>query len=119
VSIQVKDYKVLKGILQVPFHSKLIALAMWISVRYSQVVFTSSYREKDKGVHGQTPCRGLDIRSRVFPDPDRVTRDINSHWLYDVDRLHLRCALLHGEDLGEHIHLQVHDKTKYLGGKKP
>ena len=117
MSIQVKDYKVLKGMTEVASHPTLVALTMWVSVRYSQTTFTSAYRKGDKGVHGQVPCRGRDFRSRVFPDPDRITRDINSHWLYDKDRLHLRCALLHGEGMNEHIHLQVHDKTKYLGGK--
>jgi len=116
MTIQVKNYKVLRGLMSVPFHPTLIALTMWITIRHSQTVFTSAYREGDKGVHGQNPCRGLDIRSKVFHDPRKIVNDINTHWLYDPGREQFRCAKLHDAGKGKHIHLQVHDKTRYLGG---
>ena len=63
MAITIKDWKVLKGIMIVAYHPKMIALAMWVAVHYSKLVFTSAYRMGDNGVHGQIPCRGLDIRS--------------------------------------------------------
>ena len=102
--------------LSVPFHPNMIALAMWVSTRYSQVVFTSTYREGDKGLHGKNPCRAMDIRSRCYGDPKKVEEDINTHWLYDPKRDDKRCALLHNSGQGIHIHLQVCDKSRYEGG---
>lgn len=119
-SIEIKDYKVLKGFLLVPYHHKLIALLMWVVTRYSKVVFTSSYREGDEGVHGTIPCRGTNIRSWIYNDPQSIVDDINKHWIYhpDPEKRHNHCALLHDSGEGEHIHLKTHDKTVYLSGKE-
>lgn len=115
-SIHIKSWKVLKGMLIVRFHPKMIALAEWVTVRYSEVVFTSAYRKDDKGVHGTIPCRGLDIRSWIYDEPQKIVDDINKHWEYDFKRPEKKCAILHNIGKGEHIHLQVHRRTKYLGG---
>jgi len=113
--IQIKDHRPLKGILQVAFHPQLISLVVWASYRYSSFIVTSAYREGDPGVHGQIPCRGLDIRSYVFADAAAVVADINEHWVYDPQRPEFKCAILHDVGMGIHIHLQSHDRTFYVG----
>ena len=120
MGIVIKNWKVLKGMLSVAFHPKMIALAMWITVRYSKVVFTSAYRSGDKGVHGTAPCRGMDMRSWHYDDPQVVVDDINVHWRYDpIKRPEMMCAILHNTGSGNHIHLQVHDNTQYLRDDMP
>jgi hypothetical protein len=120
-SIQIKSWKALKGLLLVAFHPKMIALAVWVSVRYSEVVFTSGYREKkihdnDSGIACTDPCRHLDIRSWVYENPINVVEDINKNWQYDHTRPEMQCAILHDTGQGVHIHLQTNDNTLYLGG---
>ncbi len=115
MAIQIKDYRVLRSLLEVPYHPTLIALILWITARYSETLFTSGYRKGDKGVHGQVPCRGTDIRSRVYDNPQAVVDDINAHWKYDPKRVNMRCALLHSVGKGLHIHLQVHPNTTIKG----
>ena len=120
MAITIKDWKVLKGMLVVAYHPKMIALAMWVAVRYSKLVLTSAYRMGDSGVHGQIPCRGIDIRSWHYNDPQVVVDDINVHWRYDpYKRPEMMCAIYHDTGSGKHIHLQVHDNTQYLRDDMP
>lgn len=137
-SLRPKSHKELQALMLVPYDHKMIALAMWIMTRLSEVIITSAYRKGDKGVAGTIPCRHLDIRSRIYDDPEKVVEDINRHWTYDHKRTHLKCALYHAKcaECGEnnlhthrkmcekcgadiaafwHIHLQTHDNTMYLG----
>ena len=114
--IVIKNHKVLRQLLEVPYYPTLIGLALWVTARYSETTFTSGYRKEDKGVHGTDPCRGIDIRSKDFDDPKAVEEDINAHWTYDPERPEKGCALFHDVGRGEHIHLQVHPRTKYIGG---
>jgi len=115
MTIQIKDWKTVKGLMLVSFHPKMIALANWAILRFSKIVFTSAYREGDKGVHGTIPCRGLDIRSWIYDAPQSIVDEINAHWKYDpVKRPEKRCAILHDTGQGQHIHLQVHKNTQYL-----
>jgi len=114
--IQVKDHKVLKGLLQYPFHPRMIELLSWFSIRYSETVITSAYRE-GFGVHGAIPCRGIDVRSWVFRRPQEVVDDINTHWEYDFERPEKVCAIFHDAGSGSHIHLQVHPNTKVKEAK--
>ena len=121
MSIKVKSYKTLKGLMVVPFHPKMIALAMWVATRYSEIVITSAYRgkkihDKDSGIAFTDPCRHLDIRSWIYPDAQKVADDINEHWQYDPKRSGFKCAVFHDVGQGKHIHLQVHPNTKFLGG---
>ena len=125
-SMKIKSWKALKGLLIVAFHPKMVALAVWICCRLSEVVFTSGYRpkkihDKDSGIASTKPCRHLDIRSYVYTDPQSVVDDINKHWVYDPTREHLKCAVLHDVGRGVHIHLQVHPKTVFVknGKTKP
>ena len=117
-SLRPKSHKVLKALMLVPYHSKMIALAMWLMVRLSEVVLSSTYRKdkihpKDSGIAGTIPCRHLDIRSYIYPDPQKVVDDINKHWVYDKKRPELKVAILHDTGQGIHIHLQTHDRTEY------
>ena len=117
-SIQIKSWKVLKGLLVVAFHPKMVALAVWLVSRLMEVIFTSGYRpkkiyDKDSGIASTKPCRHLDIRSYIYKDPQGVVDDVNKHWIYDPKRPELKCAVLHDVGQGNHIHLQVHDRTEY------
>jgi len=118
--IKIKSWKTLKGMLIVAFHPKMVALAEWLSVRLSEVTFTSAYRAKkihakDSGIASTIPCRHLDIRSFVYSHPERIVDDINGKWIYDPERPHLKVAILHDTGQGIHIHLQVHNRTEYRG----
>jgi hypothetical protein len=64
-----------------------------------------------KSVHGK--WRGADFRSRIYKDWELSELDVhvNRAWLYDLDRPHLQCMLVHGEGYNRHIHLQVHPNT--------
>lgn len=100
----------------VAWHPKLIALFLWMVVRYSKdkIVLTAAYEVRDKpSVHYVNPLRGLDIRSWVFKHPQEIVDDINAHWTYDFNRPNKKVAMLHNVGKGEHIHLQVHEKTEY------
>ena len=112
-----KDLKVLRNILAVAWHPILIALFLWMCVRYSKgkILLTDAYRKGDKGVHGTDPLRGFDLRSSVFDNPELVAEDVNSVWIYDPDRPHMKCCILHDVGKGIHLHFQVHPKTIYKG----
>ena len=120
-SIIINDHKSLKGLLMVPFHPRMVGLMLWIFIRLSKVIFSSTFREKkvhdkDTGIHMTNPCRAIDISSHIYEDPESICSDINEHWKYDEKRPEMVCAQVHDVGLGKHIHLQVHDRTLYLGG---
>lgn len=115
--IRIKNYKVLESMLIHPAHPKLIELLEWICVRYSEVVFTGMYEDRDyPSTHSTIPVRAMDIRSWIYGEPQKVTDDINTHWIYDSERRELKCAVYHDTGKGKHIHLQVHDNTEYRSG---
>ena len=113
-SIKIKNHSVLINLLAIPYHKKLIELVVWCAFRHSNIIFTSGYRDGDRGVHGLKPCRGMDIRSWIFDNPQEIVNDINSYWIYDPKRLKYMCAILHDTGKGEHIHLQAHSRTECL-----
>lgn len=118
--IVVKDYKVLKALLQATYHPKMIALALWICHRYSNATITSGWREEkvwtgDSGIHGTFPCRAMDWSVKGFDNPKSIEEDINRNWVYDPARPEMKCAFYH-DVWGPHLHTQVHEKTKYLEG---
>lgn len=120
--IRYKDLKVLRGMFTVAWHPFLIALFLWLVVRYSKgkILLTSAYRKGDAGVHGQVPLRGIDLRSyRIFPNPEEICEDINAHWTYDSNRPEMKVAMYHNAGSGFHIHLQVHPNTVFTGSLKP
>ena len=94
-------------------HHKMMELLIWYVERYGgdKLIITSMYRIGDKGVHGQVPCRGVDIRTRgVWEDPQRFVDEIYRVWEYG-DGKH-KVALFHDVGRGEHIHLQVRNETR-------
>jgi len=117
--ITIKDTEVLNSILTHRAHPKMVELIVWFTVRYSQTVFTCAFEARDyPSVHDEDPYRGMDVRSWVFDDPQAVVDDINNHFQYDPERPEIKTAIYHDVGRGRHIHLQVHDRTIYLGETK-
>ena len=110
-----KNLGILGNMFSVAWHPTLIAVLKWLRVRYhsGQIVITSAYRENDTGVHGTTPLRGFDLRSRIFNNPEAICDDINMNWVYDPNRPGKKVAILHDVGKGMHFHIQVHDNTLY------
>lgn len=118
MSIQIKDHRVLRAIMDQRYHPKMTAMAMWICHRYSSSCITSAWREtkvhdKDTGIHCTIPCRALDWSVKGLNNPEAIKDDINEHWEYDPSRSQMQCAVLHDVGLGMHLHTQVHDSTVY------
>jgi hypothetical protein len=110
--IRVKDIHVLEALLSHTAHPHLIALMQWFVVRYSETMITCAYEKRDyPSVHDMEPYRAMDIRSSVFENPQAVVDDINAHWVYDPERPRYRVAIYHNTGRGDHIHVQVHDRT--------
>ena len=115
--IEIKDHKVLRELMFATFDAKLVALATWCISKWPTFRITSGYREGDPGVHGQIPCRGLDVSSKWASDPLGTAKEVNAAWQYDPSRPEKLCCLYHKTEKGEwHFHLQVHPKTVYLDG---
>lgn len=109
--ISIKDKEIV-GFLSVPFDKILIDIVLYLEFLYpNRVIFTCGYRPGDSGVHGCNPCRGIDIRSRIFSHPDRVVKAVNERWRYDYVRPEKAPAILHDSGQGMHIHLQSHPNT--------
>jgi hypothetical protein len=114
--ISVKDKKVLIGLMFVPFHTNMLELVDWLCDRIGEICITSGFRiNNENSVHGAVPCRGLDLRSIIYQNPQGIVDMINAHWIYDPDRPNMKCAILHNTGSGFHIHLQVHDNTISTG----
>lgn len=81
--IRVKSITVMRELIVVPWHPMLKEVFFWTCDQWpGQIVVTSGHREGDKGVHGQTPFRGTDLRSREFKNPRDVEYKINQEWDY-------------------------------------
>jgi len=93
-------------------HPKMKKLLAYIYDQFGFQTITSLYRIGDKGVHGQLPLRGVDLRIGRWHSEDRIERTINEAWIYDPERPEMRVAIYHNVGLGAHLHLQVHDKTE-------
>jgi len=112
--IKIKNLEVLESLLIHAFHPNLIELLNWFCTRYSDVVFTGGYEERDyPSVHSTIPVRGEDMRSKIYEDPQAVADDVNAHWIYDTDRPQMLCAIYHDTGRGLHIHLQCSKNTIY------
>ena len=101
----------------VKVHPKLTDLILWIVDFTGEIIITSARRyrtihDKDSGIHLTDPLRAVDCRYFIYHNPVKLVELINEHWTYDPRRKKLNCAVLHDTGLGEHIHLQVHDRTK-------
>jgi hypothetical protein len=94
---------------------KLRRLLLWLEDSTGlEFTITSQYRENDKGVHGQIPLRGIDLRMRDELIGERVRDCVNINWFYDPKRPDKKCAVLHGEGANLHLHIQVHANTERI-----
>ena len=131
MAIKIATHKELTALMKVPYHSKMVALSIWIFYRYSKPIITSAYRENkvhenDTGIHMLIPCRAIDWTFGPLANMEKIENDINNYWEYDPQRPQMKCAICHDIGLGGHIHTQVHPDTVYhkdgrfnsIGGKK-
>lgn len=110
--IRVKDETVLRELMAAPFDPRLFDVVSHLLACSGRMVITSGYRKGDRGVHGTIPCRGLDVRSRIYADrAEAIAAAINRKFVYDPQRPHLKVAVLHGKGKNRHLHLQVHPAT--------
>ena len=110
--ITIKNFGILRVLMERKYHHKLVSLLEWSYNNVIQLIYmTSAFREGDNGVHGTTPCRGLDLRSHGLENPQALCDKINKAWIYDPKRPDKVCAIFHDVGQGEHIHLQVHPNT--------
>jgi hypothetical protein len=110
--IQVKDEETLKGVL-FGFHPQVVEIVLFIYAMEGDLVITCGYREEDDGVHGTFPCRGIDLRSWMYLEPEKIAKRINEKWIYDPERPDKPCCKLHKTKKGGmHFHIQVHPNTK-------
>jgi len=122
LEVKFKNSDVFNNGFVVPWHPKLIQLALWICTLDIEVIFTSLYRPGENSVHGTNPLRGFDIRSWVIPHPEIIEDMTNKHWQYDPKRPEKKIALLHevkdeeGIGQGIHFHFQVHPNTRKVSG---
>lgn len=112
MAIQIKDEKTLRGIL-FGFHPLLIEIVLFVYALEGDLVFTCGFRDGDKGVHGTFPCRGIDLRSWMYLNPQEIADRINEKWIYDPERPDMVVCKLHKTKTGGmHFHIQVHPNTK-------
>ena len=114
--IQIKNESVLREIALHEMHPVLMDLLAWFLDIAIDVFITGGHRPGDSGVHGQLPCRGIDLRDRIYTagHAEVLVAAVNEHWQYDPSRPHLKCGLIHGEGMNSHIHLQVHPNTRKI-----
>ena len=118
MSIKINDGKVFAALLEVPYHKKMVALALWFVYRYNEPTLTSAHRkqkvwEGDSGIHMTIPCRALDFSIAGLTDPKKVIEDVNNHFEYDPGRPEMRCAIYRDVGQGPHIHLRVSNSTVF------
>ena len=94
-----------------------IIMAAW--EKFGLDVVTSGYRPSDKGTHGTTPLRAIDLRCRDSVIGNHIAKWVNKRWQYDPDRPKMNCAICHdsGSGKGLHLHLQVHPNTIRIKNK--
>lgn len=113
--IIIKDDYVFQGLLERRFDPMLVEVMLYI-VRNFGVYVTESFREKRhmNDLHGTQPVRAIDLRYRVYPEEIALLLEqrVNSVWSYDYSRPKKVVALLHGEGLNKHFHIQVHPMTR-------
>lgn len=105
--------------LQLPVHNKpMYKLAFeYCTIHYKMfakaAVITSIYRPKtdDSGVHAL--WRAVDFRTHHLDLGEKkwLERYFKQHYVYDDDRPDITVLLIHGKDLNEHAHLQIHPHT--------
>jgi len=94
---------------------RLREMAIEVEERFGEKTVTSLFRINDKGVHGQLPLRGIDLRCRTRRHGEEVERWVNERWSYDKKRPKMKFCLFHSVGEGYHLHLQVHPGTMRRG----
>lgn len=92
----------------------LQAVVLAVEDRFGLDIVTSAFRPGDKGVHGQMPLRGLDLRCRDKLVGNHVAGWVNRRWQYDPDRPEKMCAMCHDTGRGLHLHFQSHSRTELI-----
>lgn len=91
-TIGIKNHATFTEVVAVQWHERLQDVFRWVCRTYpGRVVVTSAFRAQDTGVHNTKPLRAVDLRSRMFTDPDRVADRINERWIYG-DNAHEVCV---------------------------
>ena len=96
--------------------SQLTSVVLWLPTIMDTIVVTSAWRPVkihggDSGIHTRTPLRALDLRSRIYSNPQKIADEINDYWIYDPARTHYKVCFYHTTGRGFHYHLQVHPST--------
>ena len=114
--IEIKNPEVLDSLLGWLYHHKLRKLMLWTAKRF-RIFITEGHREKrhPNDLHGTLPIRAIDIRTRIYSDPQKIADEINENWIYDPKRPHMKCAVYGDQNHLDHIHLQVHPTTTFIG----
>jgi hypothetical protein len=111
MDLQFKSEEIFYNFTAKAVHPNLAAVLHWFWKQYFDVIVTSAWRADDTGIHHTDPLRAVDLRSWVFPDPERRAAEINAAWLYDPQRTRLKVCVYHDVGRGAHFHIQVHDRT--------
>lgn len=113
--IEVKNKEVLESLLIHPFDLKLIEIIKWIIVDNEKIMITEGFRlQRHKNdLHGLIPVRAMDIRSFTYDNPVEVAKIINRYWEYDYNRPNMKVCVYHEIGSGgQHLHVQVHKRTR-------
>lgn len=90
-------------------HAELRKILEWLEESTGlSFTITSQHRKSDTGVHGTIPTRAHDLRMRHRGIGEEIEKYINDNWVYDPSRPQFKCALLHGDGLNLHLHIQIH-----------
>lgn len=95
-------------------HPTLRSMFRDLEQMHGEQTITSLYRIGDKGVHGQLPLRGIDVRCRDPLNGAAIENSMNAIWQYDPERPGMKCCIFHDVGQGAHIHLQCHPNTVKL-----
>ena len=80
--LTIKNGTVLKELILVPWHEKLIEVISWLDREQpGRIFFTSGWRP-EAGIHGTKPLRAVDLRSSCFSNPHVIEHLINENWDY-------------------------------------
>ncbi|MCP3940930.1 MAG: hypothetical protein GY710_05545 [Desulfobacteraceae bacterium] len=113
-SIEVKNTKVLHGLMSNLFDPMLVDIIVWVGVKFG-IMITESFREKThvNDLHGEEPVRAVDLRSWCYPEDlaYKIRDEINEKWIYDPARPGKKVAIVHDVGKGIHFHVQTHPNT--------
>ena len=111
--IRIKDTQVFRALLLKTYDPMLVEIIASIEGQFPGICITEGWRY-GVGVHSIEPCRGIDLRSRDYSKRtlEALVNYINDNWIYDSERLDMKCVLVHDVGRGIHLHIQVHPNTR-------